>query len=151
MYIGSTGSEGLHHLIWECIDNSLDEASAGYAKNIEVILLPNNRIKVKDNGRGIPVDKHPQTKLSALETVMTTLHAGGKFGGQSYKIAGGLHGVGVSVVNALSIFMKAEICRNGYIYTQEYSCGKPKNKLKKSDKCKESGTSVIFEPDSDIF
>ena len=151
MYIGSTGSEGLHHLIWECVDNSLDEASAGYAKNIEVTLLKDNKIKVKDDGRGIPVDKHPQTKLSALETVMTTLHAGGKFGGQSYKIAGGLHGVGVSVVNALSIYMKAEICRNENIYIQEYSCGKAKTKLKKSGKCQQSGTTVIFEPDSEIF
>jgi len=113
--------------------------------------LKDNKIKVKDDGRGIPVDKHPQTKLSALETVMTTLHAGGKFGGQSYKIAGGLHGVGVSVVNALSIYMKAEICRNENIYIQEYSCGKAKTKLKKSGKCQQSGTTVIFEPDSEIF
>jgi len=151
MYIGSTGSEGLHHLIWECVDNSLDEASAGYAKNIEVTLLPDNRIKVSDDGRGIPVDKHPQTKLSALETVMTTLHAGGKFGGQSYKIAGGLHGVGVSVVNALSVWMKAEVCRNGALYSQEYSYGKTKTKLKKSGKCQKTGTTVIFEPDPEIF
>jgi len=151
MYIGSTGSEGLHHLIWECVDNSLDEASAGYANSIEITLLPDNRIKVSDDGRGIPVDKHPQTKLSALETVMTTLHAGGKFGGQSYKIAGGLHGVGVSVVNALSVWMKAEVCRNGALYSQEYSYGKTKTKLKKSGKCQKTGTTVIFEPDPEIF
>lgn len=136
MYIGSTGIDGLHHLIWEVFDNSLDEAMAGYAKNIEVTLLPGNKVKVKDDGRGIPVDKHPQTKLSALETVMTTLHAGGKFGGDSYKIAGGLHGVGVSVVNALSIWVKAEVCRNGSLYTQEYSKGKSKTKVKKSVACK---------------
>jgi len=157
MYIGSTGSEGLHHLIWECVDNSLDEANAGYAKKVEVILLPDNKVEVRDDGRGIPVDKHPQTKLSALETVMTTLHAGGKFGGQSYKIAGGLHGVGVSVVNALSKWMKAEVCRGGNFYTQEYSRGKAKAKMKKSGKCpvgrtgKQTGTTVIFEPDPEVF
>ncbi|MBU1292041.1 hypothetical protein KKH07_00935, partial [Patescibacteria group bacterium] len=151
MYIGSTGIDGLHHLIWEVFDNSLDEAMAGYAKNIEVTLLPGNKVKVKDDGRGIPVDKHPQTKLSALETVMTTLHAGGKFGGDSYKIAGGLHGVGVSVVNALSIWVKAEVCRNGSLYTQEYSKGKSKTKVKKSVACKKSGTTITFEPDASVF
>jgi len=151
MYVGSTGIDGLHHLIWEVFDNSLDEAMAGYAKNIEVTLLPNKRVKVKDDGRGIPVDKHPQTKLSALETVMTTLHAGGKFGGDSYKIAGGLHGVGVSVVNALSIWVKAEVCRNGSLYTQEYSRGKPKSKVKKSIACKQTGTIITFEPDVSVF
>jgi len=151
MYIGSTGSDGLHHLIWECVDNSLDEAMAGYAKNIEIVLLPNNRVKVSDDGRGIPVDKHKQTKKSALETVMTTLHAGGKFGGKAYKVSGGLHGVGVSVVCALSSYMRAEICRNGYNYTQEYSKGKVKTKLRKESKCKRSGTAVIFEPDQEIF
>ena len=151
MYVGSTGIDGLHHLIWEVFDNSLDEAMAGYAKNIEVTLLPGNKVKVKDDGRGIPVDKHPQTKLSALETVMTTLHAGGKFGGDSYKIAGGLHGVGVSVVNALSKWVKAEVCRNGGLYTQEYFRGKPKTKVRKSGVCKKSGTIITFEPDVSVF
>ncbi len=151
MYIGSTGSDGLHHLIWECVDNSLDEAMAGYAKNIEVVLLPGNRVKTVDDGRGIPVEKHPQTKKSALETVMCTLHAGAKFGGESYKIAGGLHGVGVSVVNALSKWMRVEVCRNKTRYAQEYSRGKPKTAVKKVGSCHQSGTMVIFEPDLEIF
>ena len=151
MYIGSTGIEGLHHLVWEVVDNSLDEASAGFGNRIEVVLLPNNRVKVVDNGRGIPVDKHPQTKKSALETVMCTLHAGGKFGGQSYKIAGGLHGVGVSVVNALSIWTRAEVCRDGGLYIQEYSKGKPKTAVKKQGKCGQTGTTIIFEPDPEVF
>ncbi len=120
MYIGSTGPDGLHHLIWECVDNSLDEAMAGYAKNIEVTLLPQNQVRTVDDGRGIPVEKHPQTKKSALETVMTTLHAGAKFGGKAYQIAGGLHGVGESVVCALSNYMKAAVCRGGFRYCQEY-------------------------------
>ncbi len=151
MYIGSTGPEGLHHLIWECVDNSLDEAMAGYAKNIEVVLLPQNRVKTVDDGRGIPVEKHPQTKKSALETVVTTLHAGAKFGGKSYQVAGGLHGVGVSVVCALSSYMRVEVCRNDIRYYQEYSKGKIKTKVKKEGKCKQTGTTVIFEPDSEIF
>ena len=151
MYIGSTGYDGLHHLIWECVDNSLDEAMAGYAKNIEVSLLAGNKIKVTDDGRGIPVEIHPQTKKSALETVMTTLHAGAKFGGKAYQVAGGLHGVGVSVVCALSKWMSAEVCRNGIRYTQEYSKGKPTSKVKKDGKCSQTGTTVIFQPDSEIF
>ncbi len=151
MYIGSTGTEGLHHLIWECVDNSLDEAIMGYAHNVEISLLPNNRIKVSDDGRGIPVEKHPQTKKSALETVMCTLHAGGKFGGDSYKIAGGLHGVGVSVVNALSAWARAEVCRNGGLYVQEYKKGKAQAAVKKENKCSHSGTTIIFEPDAEIF
>jgi len=151
MYIGSTGPEGLHHLIWECVDNSLDEAMAGYASNIEVILLPNNRVSVIDDGRGIPVDKHAQTKKSALETVMTTLHAGGKFGGEAYKVSGGLHGVGVSVVCALSSYMKAEVCRDGYRHVQEYVKGKVKTPVKKEGACRHSGTTITFEPDVEIF
>ncbi|KKS38235.1 MAG: gyrase subunit B protein [Parcubacteria group bacterium GW2011_GWA2_42_14] len=151
MYIGSTGVDGLHHLIWEVFDNSMDEAMAGYAKNIAITLLPQNRVMVVDNGRGIPVETHKQTKKSALETVMCTLHAGAKFGGESYKVSGGLHGVGVSVVNALSSWMKAEVCRDGFQYAQEYSRGKPKHSVKKTGKCGGSGTAVTFEPDPEIF
>ncbi len=151
MYIGSTGVDGLHHLIREVFDNSLDEAMAGYATAIEVHLLPENKVKVKDNGRGIPVDMHPQTKKSTLETVMTTLHAGGKFEEGAYKVAGGLHGVGVSVVNALSTWVRVEVCRDGTLYSQEYSQGKPTTKLKKEGKCKGQGTTVIFQPDPEIF
>src|SRR3990170_78780 len=146
MYIGSTGVDGLHHLIWEVVDNSLDEAMAGYAKNIEVALLPNDAIRVVDDGRGIPVEIHKQTKKSALETVMTTLHAGGKFGGESYKISGGLHGVGVSVVNALSAWMRAEVCRDGKLWAQEYVRGKAKHAVRKIGKCSGTGTAVTFEP-----
>ncbi|KKQ21953.1 DNA gyrase subunit B [Candidatus Wolfebacteria bacterium RIFCSPLOWO2_01_FULL_38_11] len=151
MYIGSTGIEGLHHLIWEVVDNSLDEAMAGYAKNIKIEIFKGNRVAITDDGRGIPVDIHPQTKKSALETVMCTLHAGGKFGGESYKVSGGLHGVGVSVVNALSKWMRAEICRDGSLYSQEYERGIPKYKVKKEGKCGASGTKVIFDPDPEIF
>jgi len=151
MYIGSTGIDGLHHLIWEVFDNSLDEAMAGYAKNILVTLLPKNNVRVVDDGRGIPVETHKQTKKSALETVMTTLHAGGKFGGDSYKVSGGLHGVGVSVVNALSILLTAEVCRDGERWSQSYERGKPISKVKKISSCKGSGTAVTFEPDSEIF
>ncbi len=151
MYIGSTGVEGLHHLIWEVVDNSIDEAMAGFCRNIEVRLLPQNRVSVKDDGRGIPVDIHKQTRKSALETVMTMLHAGGKFGGKSYKVAGGLHGVGVSVVNALSCRMRAEVCRAGWQYSQEYSRGRPKTKVRKEGRCSATGTTVTFEPDPEIF
>ncbi len=151
MYIGSTGASGIHHLIWECIDNSLDEAMAGYCKNIQIYLLPNNRIKTVDDGRGIPVDKHPQTGKSALETVMTTLHAGAKFGGKAYQVAGGLHGVGVSVVCALSKYMTAEVCRGSERYMQEYSEGKPKTKVRKLGACEKRGTTITFEPDATIF
>ena len=151
MYIGSTGVDGLHHLIWEVLDNNIDEAMAGFAKNIAITFLPQNRVCLIDDGRGIPVDIHKQTKKSALETVMTTLHAGGKFGGDAYKVSGGLHGVGVSVVNALSVWLKAEVCRNGYQYAQEYVRGVPKYPVKKAGKCDGSGTAVTFEPDPQIF
>jgi len=151
MYIGSTGIDGLHHLIWEVVDNCLDEAMAGYAKNIEVILLPDNRVKISDDGRGIPVEKHADTKKSALETVMTTLHAGGKFGGEAYKVSGGLHGVGISVVCALSVYMLSEVQRDGGIYQQEYFRGKPKNSVKKVGESKKTGTTQIFDADPQIF
>ncbi len=151
MYIGTTGPEGLHHLIWEIFDNSRDEAMGGFADHIEVVLLPGNRVRVVDNGRGIPVDTHKQTKVSALETIMTTLHAGGKFGGEGYKISGGLHGVGASVVNALSTYMKVEVHRDGGLYIQEYAKGIAKHKVKKVDSSKLHGTVAIFEPDPEIF
>lgn len=151
MYIGTTGPEGMHHLIWEIFDNSRDEAMGGFCDDIEIVLLPKNRIRVADNGRGIPVDIHKKTKVSALETVMTTLHAGGKFGGDGYKVSGGLHGVGASVVNALSLFCRAEVHRDGGKYVQEYSQGKKKGNVKKIGSSKLHGTIVTFEPDTEIF
>jgi len=151
MYIGTTGPEGLHHLIWEVVDNSIDEAMAGYAKNVTIELLPDNKASVTDDGRGIPVDVHKQTKKSALETVLTTLHAGGKFGGESYKVSGGLHGVGVSVVNALSDWLRAEVCRDGALHVQEYNRGVPKANVKKIGPCKDTGTKISFLPDASIF
>ena len=153
MYIGTTGPEGLHHLVWEIFDNSRDEAMGGFCNDIEVVLLPGNRIRVADNGRGVPIDIHKKTKVSALETVMTTLHAGGKFGGENsgYKVSGGLHGVGASVVNALSIYCKAEVHRDGGKYLQEYSQGKKKSAVKKFGASKLHGTVITFEPDQEIF
>jgi len=151
MYIGTTGPDGLHHLFFEVVSNSLDEAIMGYCNEIKVFLLPGNKIKVEDNGRGIPVEKHPQTKKSALETVMTYLHKGAKFGGKVYTTTMGLHGVGVAVVNALSKYLRAEVCRDGYKYYQEYSKGRPVTKVKKIGKCKERGTTVIFQPDPEVF
>ncbi|MCX6701819.1 MAG: DNA gyrase subunit B, partial [Candidatus Zambryskibacteria bacterium] len=152
MYIGTTGLDGLHHLITEIFDNSRDEAMGGFADHIEVTLLPGNRVRVTDNGRGIPVDIHKQTKVSALETIMTTLHAGGKFGGKGgYKVSGGLHGVGASVVNALSIYCKVTVYKDGGIYMQEYSQGKRKAVVKKIGTTKQKGTVTIFEPDKAIF
>lgn len=153
MYIGTTGPDGLHHLITEIFDNSRDEAMGGFADRIEVALLPNNRVRVVDNGRGIPVDVHKTTKVSALETIMTVLHAGGKFGGDEsgYKVSGGLHGVGASVVNALSVYTQVWVHKDGDIYTQEYSQGKKKYAVKKVGKTKEHGTIVAFEPDIIIF
>jgi len=153
MYIGGTGTAGLHHLIWEVVDNSIDEAMAGFCNTVTITLLPDNIISVEDNGRGIPVDVHKQTGKSALETVLTTLHAGGKFGeGGGYKVSGGLHGVGVSVVNALSTWTKAEVFRDGKIYAQEYEKGKPKDDVKVIGKTdKEHGTKISFRPDPEIF
>lgn len=151
MYIGTTGPDGLHHLITEIFDNSRDEAMGGHADHIEVALLPGNRIRVSDNGRGIPVDMHKSTKVSALETIMTTLHAGGKFGGEGYKVSGGLHGVGASVVNALSIYTKVVVHKDGGIWMQEYSQGKKKAKVAQIGKSKAHGTIVTFEPDIEIF
>ena len=151
MYIGTTGPDGLHHLVTEIFDNSRDEAMGGFANDIEITLLPNNRVRVADNGRGIPVDTHKQTKVSALETIMTTLHAGGKFGGEGYKISGGLHGVGGSVVNALSIYCKGEVHRDGGVYQQEYSQGKRKSAVKKVGSSKLNGTIITFQPDPSIF
>lgn len=151
MYIGTTGPDGLHHLITEIFDNSRDEAMGGHANDIEISLLPQNKVRVVDNGRGIPVDTHKQTKVSALETIMTTLHAGGKFGGEGYKVSGGLHGVGASVVNALSTYCRAEVHRDGDIYVQEYSQGKKKGPVKKVGKTKDQGTVITFQPDPEIF
>ena len=153
MYIGTTGLDGLHHLIWEIFDNARDEAMGGFANNVEVALLPDNYIRVVDNGRGIPVDIHKQTKVSALETIMTTLHAGGKFGGDEtgYKVSGGLHGVGASVVNALSTHMRVDVHKDGGHYMQEYNIGKAKAKVKKLGATKFNGSIVVFQADGAIF
>ena len=151
MYIGSTGGEGLHHLIWEVVDNAIDEAMAGYCTEITVALLPGQKVRVDDNGRGIPVEVHKKTKKSALETVMTTLHAGAKFGGKGYQVSGGLHGVGVSVVNALAKYLRAEVCRDGKQYVQEYAQGKAKGPVKKVGSCNQTGTTVEFIADPAIF
>ncbi|MFZ5390914.1 MAG: DNA topoisomerase (ATP-hydrolyzing) subunit B [Patescibacteria group bacterium] len=151
MYIGNTAKEGLHHLIWEVVDNGIDEAMAGYATNVVITLLPNSRVSVFDDGRGIPVDIHKTTKVSALETVLTKLHAGGKFGGEGYKVSGGLHGVGVSVVNALSVNLKAEVKRDGKLWMQEYKRGKPESKVKPVGPARGTGTTITFEPDPTIF
>jgi DNA gyrase subunit B len=151
MYIGTTGQDGLHQLVREIFDNSKDEAMGGHANDVEITLLPENRVRVVDNGRGIPVDTHKQTKVSALETIMTTLHAGGKFGGEGYKVSGGLHGVGASVVNALSNFMTVKVHRDGGEFFQEYSRGKRKAAVKKTGTSKLRGTIVTYEPDAEIF
>jgi len=153
MYIGSTDIRGLHHLVYEIVDNAIDEAMGGYCDTITVMLHDDGSVSVEDNGRGIPVDMHPKLKRPALEIVLTTLHAGGKFGGDDsgYKVSGGLHGVGSSVVNALSIFMRAEVYRDGKIYVQEYSRGKPTMDMKVQGKTDKIGTKIIFKPDKDIF
>ena len=151
MYIGSTGLEGLHHMVKEVADNSIDEALAGFATEITVILLPDYGVKVIDNGRGIPVDRHKSTKKSALETILTVLHAGGKFDTRGYKVSSGLHGVGVSVVNALSSKLIAEVYRDGQAYRQEYSLGKPQTQLEEVGKTQKTGTTITFWPDFGIM
>ena len=151
MYIGSTGPKGLHHLIWEVVDNSVDEAMAGYCTRIEVTLRADGGVRVKDNGRGIPVAKHPKTKQPAVTTVLTTLHAGGKFESEAYTVSGGLHGVGVSVVNALSRRLDVEVVRDGSLWAQSFQYGKPSSALKKIKAAKRTGTQVTFWSDPDIF
>ena len=140
MYIGSTGERGLHHLVQEVVDNAVDEALAGFADRIEVTLLADGGVRVIDNGRGIPVDEHPVEKRPALEVVMTTLHAGGKFDGKSYAVSGGLHGVGISVVSALSIRVDIEVRRDGYVWSQSYSQGAPLAPLHRGEATTETGT-----------
>ena len=152
MYIGSTGTEGLHHLVWEIVNNSIDEAMGGYCDEVIVDLLPDGMVRVEDNGRGIPVDLHPKTGLSALETIMTKLHAGGKFGKGGYQVSGGLHGVGISVVNALSVYTEVIVNKNGQKYRQEFSKGFPTTELQKLGKTDaDNGTIVTFKPDDIIF
>ena len=151
MYIGSTGERGLHHLVYEVVDNSVDEALAGHADNIEVTLLSDGGVRVVDNGRGIPVDEHPVEHRPAVEVVMTTLHAGGKFDGKSYAVSGGLHGVGVSVVNALSMLLEVEVRRDGYVWTQVYERGDPMGPLERGAATEDQGTTITFWPDTEIF
>ena len=151
MYIGDISEKGLHHLVYEIVDNSIDEALAGYAKNISVTINKDNSITVIDDGRGIPVDMHEKEHKSALEVVLTVLHAGGKFDKSNYKVSGGLHGVGVSCVNALSTYLRAEVHRNGKAYVQEYSCGKPTTELQVVGDSNHTGTSITFKPDGSIF
>src|SRR5690348_2614788 len=150
MYIGSTGERGLHHLVTEVVDNAVDEALAGYCDRIEVTLLPDGGVRVDDNGRGIPVDNHPVENRPAIEVVLTTLHAGGKFDGESYAVSGGLHGVGAAVVNALSTRLEVEIRRDGWVWTQSYERSVP-TPLVKGAPTDETGTTIAFWADGDIF
>ena len=151
MYIGSTSSRGLHHLVYEVVDNSIDEALAGYCNEVKITLHKDNSVTVEDNGRGIPVDIHPKYGKPGVEIVMTTLHAGGKFGNKVYKISGGLHGVGVSVVNALSEWLEVEIKRNGKIYYQRYERGKPVTEIKVIRESRDTGTKITLKPVIEIF
>jgi len=151
MYVGSTGKRGLHHLVYEIVDNSIDEALAGYCSRIRVKLCADGSVEVEDDGRGIPVDVHQETKKSALEVVMTTLHAGGKFSKDTYKVSGGLHGVGASVVNALSEYLRIWVYRDGKIYYQEYTRGAPLEEVKVIGTTNKTGTLVRFKPDPEIF
>ena len=151
MYIGDVGKRGLHHLIYEVVDNSIDEALAGFCDKVTVIFNKDGSVTVEDNGRGIPVDIHKDENKPAVEVVMTVLHAGGKFDKGSYKVSGGLHGVGVSVVNALSKWLWVEVSRNGHIYKQKYKTGNTQNKLEKVGVSKKTGTKVCFFPDDTVF
>ena len=151
MYIGSTGERGLHHLVYEVVDNSVDEALAGYCDSIDVTLLADGGVRVRDDGRGIPVDEHPVEHRPGVEVVMTTLHAGGKFDGKSYAVSGGLHGVGVSVVNALSMLLEVEVRRDGYVWTQAYERGAPMGPLQRGAPADDTGTTITFWPDDTIF